>query len=91
MINLIELTKKFKDDYLIQRYNKQYLELNKYYLGGQIPLLPTDEITHEMVLHIKKIYSEIPHHDITNSWEISSFLRGQGDFEHFFDLFISFF
>lgn len=82
MINLIELTKKYPDHYLVQRYNKQLKESwtkGRYYLGAQIPLTETDEITDEIIRGLKKMYFEDPLIG-TNQWEQASIERGCSDF-----------
>jgi hypothetical protein len=81
------LAKVFPTHYLINRYLNQcdeYWAKGNYYLGGQIPLKPDDEITDEIILEISKINSQ--HFEITNSFEAASVQRSLSDFLEFQDV-----
>ena len=81
MITLHKIAKIFPNHYLINRYTKQLNESwtqGRYYLCGQVPLHPEDEITPGILLDVSEKLFLGPQ-DIANSWEMASVQRAQSD------------
>ena len=64
---------------IIQTYlddTKSSWSKGRYYLGGQIPLNPNDEITPELLKKVRKIFAD-GGDDYCNSFEYASILRAK--------------
>lgn len=88
MVTLNKLKKKFPEHYLVNRFLSQLNDSwtgGKFYLGGQIPLGPDDEITNEIICKVLEIQSQPC--EITNSWEQASVERSKRDMIEFMTLY----
>ena len=88
MTTLNKLKTKIPNHHLVNRYLKQIEEswtYGRYYIGGQVPLYPSDIITYAIINDVSEKLFIGPHY-ITNSIEMASLERAQSDFIEFQDM-----